>query len=411
MAAPRAKSLKPAKPPAPPAAAAKPAPIVAKPPPAPAPAPQTQETREKGIEAYGFFNAPIGLGEGARRNVDALRAAGVRVSAHAVDLKHIPLKVPYPVTDAAPAYDTALFNLNPSMWLRSAAGKVAIDRKIAIWHWELPVFPPRWMADTALVTEVWAPTRFIAEAIGAATKLPIRVVPHPAVVVPVERTAARQRLGLPQSRRIILSAFDFRSQPARKNPDGVLRAFRDAFPPTDEEAPLLLVKYHRSDAAIDGEQIARIRETPNVVVIDRSVTQEEMHDIYSAADAFVSLHRSEGFGLNILDMMALGKVCIATGFSGNLDFMDPQNSMLIPWTMRAVGPGEYPYGEGQWWAEPDHDAAVEAMRFVGTAADSALAALGGQAATDTNRDFSLERVGAIARAAWAGQPDPTGARP
>ena len=142
------------------------------------------------------------------------------------------------------------------------------------------------------------------------------------------------------------------------------------------------------------------------MVIDRSVTQEEMRDIYAASDAFVSLHRSEGFGLNLLDMMALGKVCIATGFSGNLDFMSSRNSLLIPWTMRAVQAGDYALGEGQWWAEPDHDAAVEAMRFVGTAPDSAIAALGERAATDTNLNFSLERVGAIARAAWAGEPEP-----
>ncbi|MCB1501697.1 MAG: glycosyltransferase family 4 protein [Bauldia sp.] len=359
-----------------------------------------------GIAAYGFFSAPIGIGEAGRRGVDALRTAGVPVAAHTVDLKHIPLKVPYPADEpGAPDYDTALLNLNPSGWLRDAAKGLRQTRKVAVWHWELPVFPPLWMRDVPLVTEVWAPSQFIADPIKVATNLPVRVVPHPALPVPVDRTLARDRLGLPQTRRIILTAFDFRSLPERKNPVGTLKAFHDAFP-SEGDTPLLLVKYHRHDDAKDMEYLDQIKATPNVHVIDRSVTQEEMRDIYAASDAFISLHRSEGFGLNLLDMMALGRVCIATGFSGNLDFMTSDNSLLIPWSMRAVRPGDYPFGEGQWWAEPDHDAAVEALRFVGAASESALAAIADRAAADTARTNSLERVGALARAAWLGEPPP-----
>ena len=218
-----------------------------------------------------------------------------------------------------------------------------------------------------------------------------------------DRAGARERLGLPQDRRIILSAFDFSSYPARKNPDAVLRAFRSAFP-VPGEAPLLLVKYHRANNDLHAGHVARIRETPNVVVIDHSVSQNAMHDIYAAADAFVSLHRAEGVGLNLLDMMALGKVCIATGFSGNLDFMKPDNSLLIPWTMRAVLPGEYLFGHGQWWAEPDHDAAVEAMRFVGTAAPTTPSPPSAQGRPQTPTATSRSNgSSAIARAAWAGR--------
>ena len=359
-----------------------------------------------GIAAYGFFSAPIGLGEAARRGVDALRAAGVPIAAHSIDLRHVPLKVPYPADEpGAPDYDTALLHLNPSLWLRTAVKGMRQKRRIAVWHWELPVFPPHWMGDVGLVSEVWAPSTFIADGVRAATNLPVRLVPHPAMVVPCDRAVARERLGLPQSRRIILTAFDFRSLPERKNPDGVLRAFRAAFP-NDGDGPLLLVKYHRHESASDLNYVERIKATPNLHVIDRSVTQEEMRDIYAASDAFVSLHRSEGFGLNLLDMMALGRVCIATAFSGNLDFMTHENSLLVPWTMRAVRPGEYPFGDGQWWAEPDHDAAVEALRFVGNAPDSALAAIAARAAADTARDNGLERVGALARAAWLGEPPP-----
>ena len=193
LAAPRPKPLSPPKTASAPAATARPVPPVASTPPAP-------EPLKKGIAAYGLLNAPIGLGEAARRGIDALKAAGVPVSAHAVDLKDAPFKVPYPVADEAPVVRHGAFPPQPGPGIPDAVRQSEAARKIAVWHWELPVFPPRWMADTSLVNEVWAPSRFIAESIGAATRLPIRIVPHPAVATPVEPAAARQRLGLPLSR-------------------------------------------------------------------------------------------------------------------------------------------------------------------------------------------------------------------
>jgi glycosyltransferase involved in cell wall biosynthesis len=369
----------------------------------PAPAPQP------GIAVFGALASPYGLGEACRRAVAALRGAGIPVSTHISEPAKGDLRIPFPPDDPdAPAYDTAVFHFNPGEWLRRLTASRREPRKIGVWHWELPVFPPRWVPDALAVNEVWVPSRFVADLVRAGTGLPVRIVPHPAIIVPVDRTLARASFGFPESRRIILTAFDFLSYSTRKNPDGLLRAFADAFP-KGIDAPLLVVKYHHDDPVADQAQVERIRAMHNVHVIDRSLTQEEMRELYAAADAFVSLHRSEGFGLNLLDMMALGRACIATGFSGNVDFMSAENSILIPWTMRAVGPGEYPFGDGQWWAEPDHDAAVEAIRWVGTAADSALDALGARAAADINRDYSLARVGAIARAAWEGGTSPSGA--
>jgi glycosyltransferase involved in cell wall biosynthesis len=349
--------------------------------------------------------SPSGLGESCRRGADALRAAGIPVSATAV----YPTQRTFPAADpGAAAFDTALFHINPGAFLKRVSATRKEPRKIGFWHWELPVFPPRWVPDALEMHEVWAPSRFVADLVRSGTDLPVRIVPHPVVLAPVDRREARASFGLPQSRRILLSAFDFLSVAARKNPDGVLRAFADAFP-EGGDGPLLVVKYHHDDAARDAEQIARIKAAPNVHVIDRALTHEEMRALYSAADAFISLHRSEGFGLNLLDMMAIARPCIATGFSGNLDFMTAENSILIPWTMRGVAPDEFPHGDGQWWAEPDHHASVEAIRWIGTASDSALEALGGRAAADINRDFSLERVAEIARAAWKGETPPLAA--
>ena len=357
-----------------------------------------------GISVFGPFSAPTGIGEAVRRTALVVGAAGIPSACHADGDHPEGLRA---FATAEPAYDTAILFNSPSARLGRIARQLADRRRIGIWYWELPVFPPAWAAPAAAVDEVWAPTRFIAGAVEAATRLPARLVPHAATMEPADRDAARDSLGLPRSRRIVLTVFDLGVRMTRKNPDAVLRAFADAFPP-GSDAPLLLVKYHQGYRRTDQDEVdatlARIAAAPNVRVIDRSVSQDEMRIICSAADAFISLHRSEGFGFNIFDMMTIGRTCIATNFSGNVDFMSAGNSIPIPWTMRAVGGDEYPYGHGQWWAEPDHDAAVAAPRFVGTASDDALAALGARARADTLRDFSVERVAGIVRAIWDGMP-------
>jgi glycosyltransferase involved in cell wall biosynthesis len=119
----------------------------------------------------------------------------------------------------------------------------------------------------------------------------------------------------------------------------------------------------------------------------------------AACDCFVSLHRAEGFGLNIAECMGKGKIVIATDFSGSTDFTRPSNSLLVPYKMAAVGKGSYMHGGGQWWAEPDHDAAVDAMRRAASnAADVQRLAARGRA--DIMREYSFEAIGKVVKAAW-----------
>jgi glycosyltransferase involved in cell wall biosynthesis len=64
------------------------------------------------------------------------------------------------------------------------------------------------------------------------------------------------------------------------------------------------------------------------------------------------------------EAMSLGKPVIATGYSGNLDFMDEENSFLVPYSLTSIPPGCTPYPEGYPWADPDLDEAARLMRFV-----------------------------------------------
>jgi SAM-dependent methyltransferase len=117
---------------------------------------------------------------------------------------------------------------------------------------------------------------------------------------------------------------------------------------------------------------------PDIMVIDRYLDHDESAALMNACDCYVSLHRSEGFGLTMAEAMALGKPVIATAYSGNLDFMDDQTAYLVPWTESLVPEGCAPYRPGARWAEPDVDAAARLMREVVDHPEEA-AAVGGRA--------------------------------
>ena len=87
-----------------------------------------------------------------------------------------------------------------------------------------------------------------------------------------------------------------------------------------------------------------------------------MKNLVRCCDCFVSLHRSEGFGRGMAEAMYLGKPVIGTGYSGNLDFMNEENACLVRYKLKDVEEGQYPYGEGQVWAEPDMDHAMYLMQ-------------------------------------------------
>lgn len=358
----------------------------------------------EGVAVYGWFTAESGYGQAARGLVDALREAGTPVSAHNLIVHTFENAVPY---DVAPnlmsEHRTLVFILPPHWFLRRLhdipLAAMVGRRRIGYWPWELPVFPAAWARAFDFVDEVWAPSTFTASAINAATDLPIYVVPHPVRLPKIDKRTGRASCGLPQDSLIFLTAFDSNSFPARKNPLGTITAFRDAFPTASPDRPLLVVKCHgkgHRDPAFD--EVRRSAEHPGIIFIDEVYPVEKMRALQASCDSFVSLHRSEGFGLNIAECMGYGKPCIATGFSGNLDYMNHRNSVLVPYRMRRVQPGEYLRGGGQWWADPVHEAAVAAFQAV-AAGGLAIKARGLDAHVDIARDLSLEAVGTTAKVA------------
>jgi len=192
--------------------------------------------------------------------------------------------------------------------------------------------------------------------------------------------------------------FDFFSTIQRKNPVGLIEAFRRAF--DSGAGPQLVLKtingVHRPHALEEVLWAARGR--PDVHVIDRSLSARERDALLVGCDCYVSLHRSEGFGLTLAECMALGKPVIGTAFSAPTDFMTAENSYPVPYELTRVGADCEIYPADGTWAEPDIEEASRLMRTVVERRPPEAQAKGEQARRDIERLYAPARVGQTIRA-------------
>jgi len=210
--------------------------------------------------------------------------------------------------------------------------------------------------------EVWVCSEFNAKALRRHTDKPVTIVPHPA-------HAPRPSTWLPREIAdeevfTFLFVFDQFSVQERKNPVGLIEAFERAFP-TPGEARLVIKSINGDKRPVAQEQLRYVaNRRPDIRLIERYLLREELDGLMWNADCYVSLHRSEGFGQTLAEMMAIGKPVIATNWSGNLAFMTEENSLLVGHNKVMVGEGHEPYPPASRWAAPKIDQAAEQMRRV-----------------------------------------------
>lgn len=313
----------------------------------------------------GLLSTTTGIGEGARLTGRALAALGYDVLS--VDVSSLLSGTAPPAERPRrldPGPGTAILHFNPDhlpaivtlLGRRRLRGK----RIIGYWAWELPRIPERWLPAFAEVDEVWTPSRFVAEAVRPFTDKPVRVVPHPVALEP-PGTTRHEDFGFDR-RFTVLTMFTFASSFPRKNPIAAVTAFRRAFGGSPDH--LLVLKV--SDAATAPEEMAELAEAigdaPNIRIEERRLDERERLDLIASADALLSLHRSEGFGLVMAEAMLAGVPVVATDWSGNLEFMDETSALLVPSRMIAASDRRGVYGSGECWADPDTDAAAAHLR-------------------------------------------------
>ncbi len=304
------------------------------------------------------YGVGVGMGDAGGLVVAALQRAGYAISHINIDYPGTtPLNVPML---SGFRFDQTVMCLNPSAI--SGAGDSALlrtarqGRVIGIWFWEAGGLRPDDVDAWNLVDEVWVATEHCQHLLQPAPK-PLRRYPF-AIPIPPTTRLERQDLDLPAGP-LIGNCTDLRSGHRRKNTDGLIRAFNSAFP-TPGEASLIL---KLNSLSLPKDLLSMADARPDIYIDTRRYSESEMQAWYQLIDCYASLHRSEALGLGLASAMAAGTACIATGWSGNLEFMTSLNSRLVPFDLVEVGE-DTPYDPQAMWAEPSHDAAAVALREV-----------------------------------------------
>lgn len=341
-----------------------------------------------GVNILGYLRGQFGLAESARMYARALIRAGYPVALFdvAIDLPHglDDRSIDAHIGEQTP-YPTSILFVNPD-YLKPAlehigSARLHGQRLIACWFWELQDIPHDWLPAIELVDEIMVASQFVKEAFERITDKPVFCVPLPLSPVP-DSGLQRGDFDLPESAFVFLCTFDFNSWVDRKNPFAAIEAFRRAFADGRDDVRLLVKSsngYRHPDKFL--RLLAASAQDPRIVVRDEVIDRAHVHALQRCADVYVSLHRAEGFGLGLAECMAMGKPVIATGWSGNVDFMDESNSCLVGYRLVPVGEGEYPHPDGALWAQADVDEAAAHMRRLADDRDFARA-LGLKAARD-----------------------------
>jgi len=353
-----------------------------------------------GINMAGYLNSEKGVGEGGRATLRSIRAAQIPcqlINAHEVSSSNVE------TVDAKPSeenpYDFNLVHLNGDAvpYFTKCTRSPFWDRfNIGYWAWELPALPPVWCESFRYFDEIWVPSTFCLDAVSRVSPIPVVRVPHSIQTdVVYEPDCTRSRFGVSPDTFVFLFFFDFHSFIARKNPIGLIEAFRRAFAPGDDA--LLFIKCARSDW--DPPAMARLVDASqgaNVQLYDAVISRPALNSLMSICDAYVSLHRSEGFGLTLTEAMNMSKPVIATGYSGNMDFMTLSNSFPVKYRIVEIEEDHGPYTRGCAWAEPDLDHAAELMRYVYIHRDKACE-VGARARQDIRSQLHPQTVGRMVR--------------
>jgi glycosyltransferase involved in cell wall biosynthesis len=343
-----------------------------------------------GLNIVGFLTAELGVGESARCMVRAADAATIPTAL-------VPLKLNCKNRLGDQTYAARLQNENPhdvnvvhldppaarDIDHHHGKGFRAGKYNIAYFAWELPEFPDAWGPSFDYFDEVWCPSDFTSAAIALKSPLPVLTMPHAITLTPADGTPAQLRAGfnLPLDHFLFLTLFDLNSYSARKNPRAAIDAFRQSGLAGRGATLVLKVQNVTGNEADFSALQATVRDLPGTVLITETLTRADITALEQACDCFVSLHRSEGFGLAVAECMLLGKPVISTDWSATAEFVTRENGCPVKAQLITLEENHGPYAKGSTWANPDSAQAAGYMRAL--FADRTLAERLGSAARET----------------------------
>lgn len=322
------------------------------------------------VSVIGYLRAEIGVGQAGRMVARSLSKAGIKVQGYNVTVNVLARQEDQGVDDLLASTIDAkvhIYNVN--------ADQLAIVREtiaqlqhppefiINMPFWELSRFPQTWIPDYQGIDEIWAASRFIQGSVQTSMCIPAVWMP-PAVQIGEFKREDRSSLNLPTDAFLFHFNYDFSSYSTRKNPLAAIEAYRLAFRKGWSIPTGLVIKTRGYDP--DGSNLRKLIEYTeqerDIFIIHEQMTYSQTLNLMDCCDCYVSLHRSEGFGYTLAEAMLLGKPVIATDYSGSKDFLNSQTGFPVKYQLKPLQPGDYPFWEGQKWADPDLGYAACLMR-------------------------------------------------
>ncbi len=320
-----------------------------------------------GVNVIGYLYGESGLGERCRVSCDALKEAKIDLvginyeigysSSKNANFNHKISKEENPnIVNIFHINADQLLNVYLHLGPRFFVGKY----NIAFFAWELEVCPQRWEHAIKVIDEIWVPSQFVANAFGKLTSKPIFVMPEP-IRRADKAKPNRAKFDLPKSGYIFLSVFDVKSYIDRKNPMAAILAFKKAFKDNDNVFMVIKTLGLSENNEARNQLIKEIGGDERFIIFDKTLSGEDYYEFLNSIDSLVSLHRAEGFGRCPAEAMMLGKPVVITNYSGVTEYATSENSCLVDYKLIPVLSEQYPFAEGNFWADPDIEHAAYLM--------------------------------------------------
>jgi glycosyltransferase involved in cell wall biosynthesis len=323
-----------------------------------------------GVNFFGPYEARDSIGRVAALNIKCLQSAGV-----VCDINLLSRPGPKEIVDYANIDDELIsslkhrvnifhFNARRVPLYFSRLGKDSLKGfyNIGFWVHEMPTIPSQWARQLEFFDEIWTPSSLCQSAVSLSANIPVIKMPYPIEENPLNKRMVERASGMFFKEFNFLAVFDVFSDAERKNPLFVIRAFLEAYKGVLDVKLIMKTRNLDQDKTLSEKLLRISKENPNVIVLNGYMEKPELEALYDSADAYVSLHRAEGFGLTISDAMSRGIPILATGYSGNMDFCNASDSRLVAYELRPVGHNRPRYRHDDVWAEPDLDDAIDAFK-------------------------------------------------
>jgi glycosyltransferase involved in cell wall biosynthesis len=332
--------------------------------------PAADHAQLPGVNIIGFGDNVMGIGEDVRALTAALGHAGIPRAIFNISLSDkFGTSAPHEfeaLRSDRPIFPINIFALPPfemaRLHIEHGANLFHRRYSIGYWPWELTSIPAHWRGIFDLVGEIWASSEFLLDVFRKLTAKPVQLVP-PYLNVPMPTVVDLASSGISADDLVFLTLCDLNSFTTRKNPEGTIVAFKQAFATRGRERLVIkALNAHSQPTALQRLQ-AMIGDDDRCVVLLDTLSRAEIAGLIQRADCLVSLHRAEGFGRVIAEAMALGTAVVATNWSGNTSYLDETRGYPVSFTLRDVAVGEYVFQHGSQWAEPSIEDAVVKLRL------------------------------------------------